>query len=156
VPAWPLTTLTPTTHDFEPRVGFAWDPRGDGKTSVRGGFAIFDVLPLPGNWFSQNWEPFFLTGKVAGSALAGTLGILPGTPANPNPNSAYANFFKQSGNSTCPLTTCALSGSYVDPNPKRNYVEQWNINVQRQITPQPDSDGGLCGFPWGPYAHPRR
>jgi hypothetical protein len=128
----------PTTHDFEPRIGFAWDPRGDGKMSVRGGFAIFDVLPLPGNWFSQNWEPFFLTGKVSNSAatpLAGTLGILPGTITNPTPGSAYSEFFTPTIGSTCPLTTCKLTGSYVEPNPKRNYVEQWNINFQRQITP---------------------
>jgi hypothetical protein len=135
----------PTTRNFEPRVGFAWDPRGDGKTSVRGGFAIFDVLPLPGNWFSQNWEPFFLTGKVTGSALAGTLGIPPGTITNPTPGSAYSNFFTPTVGSPCPLTTCKLSGSYVDPNPKRNYVEQWNINVQRQITPSLTATVGYVG-----------
>jgi len=133
----------PTTRNFEPRIGFAWDPRGDGKMSVRGGFAIFDVLPLPGNWFSQNWEPFFLTGKITNSAatpLAGTLGIPPN-----DPNSAYSLFFKQSGTSTCPLGTCALTGSYVDPNPKRNYVEQWNINFQRQITPSLTATVGYVG-----------
>jgi len=138
----------PTTRNFEPRIGFAWDPRGDGKMSVRGGFAIFDVLPLPGNWFSQNWEPFFLTGKVSNSAatpLNGTLGILPGTITNPAPGSAYSQFFTPTVGSTCPLTTCKLSGSYVNPNPKRNYVEQWNINFQRQITPSLTATVGYVG-----------
>ena len=36
----------PTLRNFEPRLGFAWNPRG-GKTLFRGGFGIFDVLPLP-------------------------------------------------------------------------------------------------------------
>jgi hypothetical protein len=138
----------PTKRNFEPRIGFAWDPRGDGKMSVRGGFAIFDVLPLPGNWFSQNWEPFFLTGKVVQSVatpLAGTLGISPGTITNPTPGSAYSNFFAKTPGSTCPLGTCALTGSYVDPNPKRNYVEQWNINFQRQITPNLTATVGYVG-----------
>jgi hypothetical protein len=131
----------PTNRNFEPRVGFAWDPRGDGKMSVRGGFAIFDVLPLPGNWFSQNWEPFFLTGKISDrAALSGTLGIPPNSPG-----SAYSNFFKPTVGSPCPLTTCALTGSYVDPNPKRNYVEQWNINFQRQITPSLTATVGYVG-----------
>jgi hypothetical protein len=132
----------PTTRNFEPRFGFAWDPRGDGKMSVRGGFAIFDVLPLPGNWFSQAWTPFFLTGTLADrSLLAGTLGILPNTAG-----SAYSHFGPTS-DPACksPLGTCVLTGSFVDPNPKRNYVEQWNINFQRQITPSLTATVGYVG-----------
>ncbi len=134
----------PTTLNFEPRFGFAWDPRGDGKTAVRGGFAIFDVLPLPGYFTSQNWAPVFLTGTVVNSAatpLAGTLGISP-----TDPRSAYANFRPaQSSGCTSPLGTCALTGSFVEPNPKRNYVEQWNINLQRQITPSLTATVGYIG-----------
>ena len=36
----------PTKRDWEPRIGFAWDPFKNGKSSVRGGFGMFDVLPM--------------------------------------------------------------------------------------------------------------
>jgi hypothetical protein len=141
----------PTTLNFEPRFGFAWDPRGNGKTAVRGGFAIFDVLPLPGYFFSQAWAPFFLTGTVADSAatpLAGTMGILPTNPnGSVNPKSAYSYFFGQQGQAGCtsPLGTCKLTASFTESNPKRNYVEQWNINVQHEIAPNLTVTVGYVG-----------
>ena len=36
----------PTKHNFEPRIGFSWDPFGTAEP-IRGGFGIFDNLPLP-------------------------------------------------------------------------------------------------------------
>jgi hypothetical protein len=39
------TFLNPSLHNFSPRVGFAWDVKGDGKTAVRGGFdLLYDLL----------------------------------------------------------------------------------------------------------------
>ena len=56
----------PTKLDFEPRMGFAWDPLGKGKTSVRAGFGIFDNLPLPYLFGATSLlsAPFFELGNV--------------------------------------------------------------------------------------------
>src|SRR5205807_5617007 len=122
-------TSNPTLHNFEPRIGFAWDPRGNGKMAVRGGFAIFDVLPLPGYYFSQAWVPFFLTTTLADSStpLTGVLGIPPLNAAGAlNPGSAYSIFAQPQDPTKCasPLKNCTLTASYTEPNPKRNYVQQ--------------------------------
>ncbi|MSO19431.1 MAG: TonB-dependent receptor [Acidobacteria bacterium] len=42
VPFW----NDPSKKNFSPRIGFAWDPKGDGKTAVRGGFGLFYVTLL--------------------------------------------------------------------------------------------------------------
>jgi hypothetical protein len=117
--------------NFEPRFGFAWDPRGDGKTAVRGGFAIFDVLPLPGLFFTaQTIEaPFALVGVAKGLTSANGLGVLAS-----DPNSAYNK-----------LGAKSFTGAFMDQHPARNYVEQWNINVQRQITSDLTVTAGYIG-----------
>jgi carboxypeptidase family protein/TonB-dependent receptor-like protein len=105
--------LNPTLRNFEPRVGFAWNPRG-GRTLIRSGFGVFDVLPLPYefNLSFQRAVPFVQ------SIFANTL--QPGL----FPTGAYQQFSTQS---TSGLAT------YVEFKPKRNYVMQWNLSVARQL-----------------------
>jgi hypothetical protein len=105
----------PTTKNFEPRTGVAWDPFGDGKTSVRAGFGMFDVLPLTYqfNLMQVSAAPFQATASSA------TL------PAGSFPIGAVALVQQGTG----------LRTSYLQFDPPRNYVMQWNASIQRQVAP---------------------
>jgi hypothetical protein len=122
--------MNPTKKDFEPRIGFAWDPFKDGKTSVAGGFGVFDVLPFP---------------VEMGSGVDGS------TPFDVSASaSSLTDPFHLGCTTPCGGYGTALSNQssrfYVMQfDPKRNYVMQWNFNVQRQITPNTTLMVGYVG-----------
>jgi hypothetical protein len=110
----------PTLRNFEPRIGFAWDALHNGRLAVRGGAGMFDVLPLPYQITLMETQaaPFFPYTTLSAANL----------------NFTNFNAFPAAGIPS-PLPTAKFRSSYFDPNPKRDYVMQWNLNAQYQFTP---------------------
>jgi hypothetical protein len=70
------------TNNIQPRLGLAWDPRGDGKTVIRASYGIFYDHPLLGLYFLGDASDGSTSGQLAfaGTGFCGG----PGLPANLN------------------------------------------------------------------------
>jgi hypothetical protein len=104
-----------TGHLFNPapRIGFAFDPKGDGKMAIRGGYGIF-YEHTNGN--EGNTE------SLEGSAPL----VLTATQSNVI---GYQNIGSGGGSIPFfPLTVVSVPNKAVWP-----YVQQWNLNVQKEL-----------------------
>ena len=113
----------PTAKNFEPRIGFSWDPFKNSKTAVRGGFGMFDVLPLPYE-FGLNTAatyPYQVIGKDRTATL--------GSGIDPNVN----------------FDLNAVRNRYVQQDPKRALVMNWNFNIEREVAPSWTAIVGYVG-----------
>jgi hypothetical protein len=116
----------PDRNNWAPRVGFAWDITGKGKTVVRGAYGIYYDTPS---------QDFFLVQAFANGGN-GNVGTNPFTPfgtfnvtfTSPQQWQPGVPVF---GNSpTPPLPIFA-----VDPNLRTPYVHNYNLNIQRELGP---------------------
>ncbi len=114
----------PTLKDISPRLGLVWDPFKNGKTAVRGGFGIFDVLPLPYQFelLSALAAPYLQVGGVAYANVAAPYNV----PQPGDGKFAHGSFAAIQASS-------ALRQTYVQPNPSRSYLMEWNVNVERNL-----------------------
>jgi len=145
-------------NDFGPRVGFAWDVFGDGKTSLRGGFGVSYESTLYNPLSNSRWNPPYYSFNLATGPLNGgseTLiygpttctatacqpasGVAPtylGAGSNPNMGSGAQATGNLTGWAPFNPDTAYLTGIVLPQGIRDPYVYNDFFSIQREIAPK--------------------
>src|ERR1035437_5750075 len=107
----------------EPRVGFAWDVWGNGKTAVRGGFGLYHGLLDTLDYRLDQTAPYNTSESIKNIAVS-NIQITPGRP---------------------PPAGTKVSPSNVQPDIATPAVLTWSLRIEQQIAPRTSLTVGYVG-----------
>ncbi|MGB2673208.1 MAG: carboxypeptidase regulatory-like domain-containing protein [Candidatus Acidiferrum sp.] len=133
----------PDKTNFAPRIGFAWQPFHDGKTSVRGGWGIFyDVLKAEDNFQFNGQVPFASAAFIGnftpqGPATTTGFGFQSdpfGSTGNPDPFDQPLNHSVIFADTFGTFTSNGTGATIVNPNLRTPYTYQYNLSIEHQVS----------------------
>jgi hypothetical protein len=140
-PNAPFGANFPDKNDWAPRVGFAWSPGQDGKTSIRGGVGVFyDILKGEDNLQFNGQAPFFgftalffdpLSANPSGEPNIFTHPFVAAGQPNPFPSHPPAKNIDFGAEGFLPFGGGGVF--FVDPHLRTPYTYQYNLSIQREI-----------------------
>jgi len=117
---------------FSPRIGFAWDPAGDGKTSIRGALGAFYGSISGNEWNTMtNFQPFSTRLTFSNINQKTNAGGVPLGASLVNPYNAFVGGapFPYKGTFTTGGGLFPVASDFGWP-----YSYQFNVSLQRQLT----------------------
>jgi hypothetical protein len=123
---------SPNRKNIDPRIGLAWSPFGDQKTSIRAGYGIFHDPVAPRTYASAYYfDPPFNYHQFAPGTMTFPNAFLNSPPALPPQDVPTLCAADNVSNNSI---GCTSLGDGVPFNTiEAPYQQQWNINVQRDL-----------------------
>jgi Carboxypeptidase regulatory-like domain len=126
--------ITTKFHHLAPRVGFAWDPYGDGKTAFRAAAGVFYGTTSGNEWNQPgNGAPFAIR---QGFGPLNSITNIYSTPGDFPSTAPGGGIFPYTYSPSAPTFFPTAAVESIDKNAQYPYIYQFNTSVQRQLPAQ--------------------